>query len=141
MKELLELGIVFRGFILVKYKFRHLRDPNEKTKDLRGAFISAINSFVENAFNTLSLEYLESNNILFIFKSSEIKTLDSNFKEPIILYGLTQKTKKDTDKFVKRFLEKVEPIFQLFIGKFENKDFTEVNQFIPFIQEIKSFFD
>ena len=141
MRELLELGIVFRGFVLVKHKFRHLRDEYEKTKDLRGAFISAINSFAENAFNNLSLEYLESQKILFIFKASEIQTADCNVKEPIILYGLTYKTKKDSDKFVKRFLEKVEIILQNFISKFQNKDFTELSQFIPFQQEIKSSFD
>jgi hypothetical protein len=140
MKELLELGIVFRGFILVKHKFRHLRDTKEKTKDLRGAFISAINSFAENAFNNLPLEYLESKKILFIFKASEIQTSDCNIKEPIILYGLTHKTKKDTDKFVKRFLERVENILQKFIDTFENKDFTELNQFIPFKQVIQNSF-
>ncbi|MFX1493481.1 MAG: hypothetical protein ACFFBZ_04300 [Promethearchaeota archaeon] len=141
MKELYELGIVFRGFVLVKHKFRHLKAQNEKTKDLRGAFISAITTFAESAFNNLSLEYLESQNTLFIFKSSEIKTSDSNLQEPIILYGLTDKKKKDTDKFVKKFLEKVEVVLQLFISRFQNRDFTELDQFEPFKEEIESFFN
>ncbi len=141
MKELYELGIVFRGFILVKHKFKHIGEQNEKNKDLRGAFISAINSFAESAFNNLSLEYLESKNILFIFKASEIKTSDSHLKEPIILYGLTDKKKKDIDKFVKKFLEKVGVILQLFISRFENRDFTELDQFEPFKQEIENFFN
>ncbi|MFX0026137.1 MAG: hypothetical protein ACFE8M_06955 [Candidatus Hermodarchaeota archaeon] len=141
MKELYELGIVFRGFVLVKHKFRHLRDQNEKTKDLRGAFISAITTFAETAFNNLSLEYLESKNTLFIFKTSEIKTSDSNLEEPIILYGLTEKKKKDTDKIVKKFLEKVEALLKLFISRFQDRDFTELDQFEPFKQEIENYFN
>jgi len=143
MKELFELGIVFRGFVLVKHKFKKLstiKGIQETSKDLRGAFISAINSFATNAFNNISLEYLESDKILFIFKLAEIKALDCNSKEPVILYGLIHKPKKDPDKLVKKFFEKVEPIINLFITKYTNKDFTELDQFEPFSEEIKSFF-
>ncbi|MFX0009912.1 MAG: hypothetical protein ACFE9R_06335, partial [Candidatus Hermodarchaeota archaeon] len=69
MKELYEIGIVFRGFILVNYEFKKLDkddSPSKANKDLRGSFISAINTFAKNAFNNLSLEYLESSNILFV---------------------------------------------------------------------------
>ncbi|MHA1193850.1 MAG: hypothetical protein ACTSP9_16440 [Promethearchaeota archaeon] len=144
MKELYELGIVFRGFILVKHLFKEIPDlkgSNDPNKDLRGAFISAINMFAKNAFNNISLEYLESNNILFIFKPREIKASDSNCTEPIILYGLTDKRKKDPDKLVKKFLEKSEPIMESFISKYTNKDFTEIDQFSPFQDVIPAFFD
>ncbi len=142
MKELYEIGIVFRGFVLVNHVFKNikikdnLKNPN---KDLRGAFISAINIFVKNAFNNLSLEYLESNNILFIFKAFDILPSDSDEKEPIILYSLIDKKKKDTDKFVKKFLEKIEPISLLFVSRYSNKDFSELNQFEAFQNEIKEF--
>jgi len=142
MKELYEIGIVFRGFVLVSHVFKkiekkdNLKNPN---KDLRGAFISAINIFVKNAFNNLSLEYLESNNILFIFKAFDILPSDSDEKEPIILYSLIDKKKKDTDKFVKKFLQKIEPISLLFVSRYSNKDFSELNQFQPFQNEIKEF--
>ncbi len=142
MKELYEIGIVFRGFVLVSHVFKNiekkdnLKNPN---KDLRGAFISAINIFVKNAFNNLSLEYLESNNILFIFKAFDILPSDSDEKEPIILYCLIDKKKKDTDKFVKKFLQKIEPISLLFVSRYNNKDFSELNQFAPFQNEIKEF--
>jgi hypothetical protein len=142
MKELYEIGIVFRGFVLVSHVFKNVeKKDNLKSinKDLRGAFISAINSFAKNAFNNLRLEYLESNNILFIFNAFEIQALDSNQKEPIILYGLIDKKKKDTDKFVKRFLQKIEPISLLFVSRYSNKDFSELNQFEPFQNEIKEF--
>ena len=143
MKELFELGIVFRGFVLVKHKFKKLssiKDIHESSKDLRGAFISAINSFATNAFNNISLEYLESDKILFVFKLAHVKALDCDCEEPVILYGLINKPKKDTDKLVKKFFEKVQPILNLFVSKFTNKDFTELDQFEPFAEEIKSFF-
>ena len=142
MKELYEIGIVFRGFVLVNHVFKNiekkdnLKSPN---KDLRGAFISAINLFAKNAFNNLCLEYLESNNILFIFKAFDIKASDSNQNETIILYSLIDKKKKDTDKFVKKFLQKIEPISLLFVSRYSNKDFSELNQFAPFQNEIKAF--
>jgi hypothetical protein len=143
MKELVELGIVFRGFILVKNLFKNGFDYEEKDpcKDLRGPFITAINSFAQNAFNNLSLEYLESNNNLFIFKAHNIKAQDSDYPEPVILYGLTEGKKKDPDKIVKKFLEKSEPIIQLFITRYTNKDLTELSQFEPFQDEIRKFFD
>lgn len=142
MKELYEIGIVFRGFVLVSHVFKKIEKKNNlknTDKDLRGAFISAINIFAKNAFNNLSLEYLESNNILFIFNAFEIHASDSNQKETIILYGLIDKKKKDTDKFVKKFLQKIEPISLLFVSRYSNKDFTELNQFEPFQNEIKEF--
>lgn len=143
MKELYELGIVFRGFVLVKHKFKKFSQQDgskQSNKDLRGAFIDAINTFAKSAFNNLSLEYLESNNALFILKVAEIKSAECNFLEPLILYGLTIKKKKDADKTVKKFLEKVEPILQLFISRYSNKDFTELDQFEPFKEEIEGFF-
>jgi hypothetical protein len=142
MKELYEIGIVFRGFVLVSHVFKNIekKDSLKNTnKDLRGAFISAINLFAKNAFNNLCLEYLESNNILFIFKVFEIQASDSNQKEPIILYSLIDKKKKDTDKFVKKFLQKIEPISLLFVSRYSNKDMSELNQFEPFQSEIKEF--
>jgi hypothetical protein len=142
MKELYEIGIVFRGFVLVSHEFKKIEKKDNlknANKDLRGAFISAINLFAKNAFNNLCLEYLESNNILFIFKAFEIQASDSNQKESIILYSLIDKKKKDTDKFVKKFLEKIEPISLLFVSRYSNKDFSELNQFEPFQNEIKAF--
>jgi hypothetical protein len=142
MKELYEIGIVFRGFILVNYEFKKIEKKNNQSNvnmDLRGGFISAITLFAKTAFNNLSLEYLESGSILFIFKALEMQAANCNLKEPVILYGLVDKKKKDTDKFVKKFLEKIDPILTLFVTRYSNKDLTEFNQFGPFQKEIKSF--
>ncbi|MBY9015240.1 MAG: hypothetical protein KGD68_06065 [Candidatus Lokiarchaeota archaeon] len=142
MKELYEIGIVFRGFILVSYEFKKIEKKDNLSKvnmDFRGGFISAINIFAKNAFNNLSLEYLESGNILFIFKALEMQDENCDLKEPVILYGLVDKKKKDTDKFVKKFLEKIDPILNLFITRYSKKDLTELNQFEPFQNEIKDF--
>ncbi|MFX1572875.1 MAG: hypothetical protein ACFFB0_09005 [Promethearchaeota archaeon] len=142
MKELYELGFVFRGFVLVKHAFKNLPVQKEHgmTQDLRGAFISAINAFVDTAFNKSSLEYLESGNILFIFKIAEIQSQDNRLKESLILYGLVDKSKKKSDKLVRKFFEKIDPILQLFLQKFRKANFSELNQFESFEQIMKDFF-
>lgn len=142
MRDPYEVGIIFRGFVIVSNEFKEL--PTQKVpkiqKDLRAAFISAISSFAETAFSNNSLEYLESGNFLFIFKMSEVKPNDNVKKEPIIMYGLTEKKKKNPDKFVQKFLNKLNPILESFIYRYSNKDFTELNQFHPFENEIKRYF-
>jgi len=142
LKELYELGFVFRGFVLVNHTFKKLPVQRETgiNKDLRGAFISAINTFVETAFNKSSLEYLESGNILFIFKISEVQSMDNRIKEPIILYGLVDKSKKKSDKLVRKFFDRVDPMLQLFVQKYNQADFTELNQFEPFKDIMEDFF-
>ncbi|MHA1659328.1 MAG: hypothetical protein ACTSUT_09420 [Promethearchaeota archaeon] len=146
MKTLYEIGIVFRGFILVNHIFKKLptqleRHKKEADKDLRGAFISAISTFAQSFFKSSSLEYLESDNVLFIFKMSEVKSSDSQMKEPIIMYGLSEKKKKNSDKIVKKILEKIEPILELFIQKFNGVDFSEIDQFKKFKNELIEFFE
>jgi len=142
LKELYELGFVFRGFVLVNHIFRELPVQKETgvNKDLRGAFISAINTFADTAFNKSSLEYLESGNILFIFKLSEVQSEDNRDKEPIILYGLVDKSKKKSDKLVRKFFEKVDPVLQLFIQTYNGVDFTQLNQFEYFNETLLDFF-
>ena len=140
MDQIYEVGIVFRGFVLVNHVIKEL--PAQTTavnKDLRGMFISAITSFVDSCFKNNNLEYLESKDILFVFKIAPITSKDSNSEEPVVFYGLIEK-KKNSDKAVKKFLEKVEPILQSFVAKYNHKDFTELNQFEPFINTIKGFF-
>ena len=141
MKEVYEIGLVFRGFVLVTCTLKVLpvQTKSSINQDLRGAFISAINAFTETAFNKTSLEYLESGNILFIFKMEEIQSEDNNVKETIILYGLVDKSKKKSDKLVKKFFEKVEPMLQLFIQKFNGVNFSELIQFEPFEEVIQKF--
>ncbi|MFW9897142.1 MAG: hypothetical protein ACFFD7_15160 [Candidatus Thorarchaeota archaeon] len=142
MKELYELGFVFRGFVLISHNFRDLPDEKELgvNKDLRGAFISAINAFADTAFSKSSIEYLESGNILFIFKMAEIQSSDNNIKESLILYGLVDKSKKKSDKLVRKFFERVDPILQLFIQKFNGANFSELNQFEDFEGIVEEFF-
>ena len=142
MKELYDVGIVFRGFVLVNNVFRELptEKDTENRRDLRGAFISAISSFAETAFTNNHLEYLESGNFLFIFKMGEVKSNDNNLSEPIILYGLTEKRKKSPNKTVKKFLGRAELILESFIQKFNDQDFTELNQFEPFKVKLQDYF-
>ena len=143
MKELYEIGLVHRGFVLCHYHLRFMDKDNQISgpeRDLRGAFVSAISSFVETAFSNTSLEYLESGKMLFIFKTREVQSSDSNSPEPIILYGLVQKPKKKPDKIVNKFFEKTTPILELFIQKFNGHDFCELSQFEGFKDDIEGFF-
>jgi hypothetical protein len=142
LKELYEIGFVFRGFVLLTHQFKNLPEEKElgANKDLRGAFISAINAFADTAFNKSSIEYLESGNILFIFKMAEIQSEDNDIKEALILYGLVDKSKKKSDKLVRKFFEKVEPILELFIQRFAGKNFSELNQFESFEKTVAEFF-
>ena len=126
MKELYEIGVVFRGAIIVNHFFKELPGYKKKEphKDLRGSFISAINSFILKTYNYNALEYLESGNFVFIFRIGEIKAKDnpSKSKEPFIFYGLIEKKKK-SEKLVKIFHNKVEPLMELFIKKYTGLDF------------------
>ena len=127
MKYLYEIGVVFRGMILINQHFKEI--PGKKKiaphKDLRGSFISVISSFVSKTYINGALEYLESGNFLFIFKIGEIKTKDnpSKLKEPLIFYGLVEKKRKP-DKQVKYFFKKIEPLLELFLKRYNNLDFT-----------------
>jgi hypothetical protein len=144
LKELYEIGLVFRGFVVVNYHLNFRDEGNQLSgpdKDLRGAFISAISSFVETAFKNTSLEYLESGSVLFIFKMGTVQSSDSNSREPIILYGLVQRPKKKPDKLVNKFFEKITPILELFIQTYNGKDFCELSQFESFKEEIQAFFE
>ena len=126
MKELYEIGIVFRGAIIVNHFFKDIPGYEKKKphQDLRGPFISVINSFVSRAYNYDSLEYFESGRFLCAFKIDEIQARDnpSKDKEALIFYGLIAKTKK-SKKLVKTFLSRVDPLVKLFIKRYTNKDF------------------
>ncbi|MBY9006485.1 MAG: hypothetical protein KGD63_06980 [Candidatus Lokiarchaeota archaeon] len=141
MVNLFEIGIVFRGFVIVNHKFTSIPDmnPSSSAEDLRGAFIDAINSFAKSTFNNCSLEYLEMQNLLFIFKIGEILAGDSNMKEPFIMYGLS-KRKRNSDKFVKKFYEKLEFIMQYFKQKYTGEDFTEIQKFQDFKKDLEDYF-
>ena len=86
------------------------------------------------------MEYLESGNILFVFKFSKIKSKDANSDEPIIMYGLIEKKKKNPDKNVQKFFLKTTPILENFIQIYQNEDFTDINLFQPFKDTIREYF-
>jgi len=138
LREIYELGIIFRGFVIVSHVFKEVPSQKETkvTKDLRAAFISALNTFAGTAFDDNSLEYLDSGNVLFILKNSKVKSQDGVKKETIIMYGLVEKKKKDEEKYVKKFFNKINPLLENFIQAYENRNFTELTQFNPFEKEL-----
>lgn len=142
---LLEIGVILRGFVLCSAIFRD--DPalkiedKETSKNLRGAFISAINSFAESYFSSdAELEYLQSGEVLCIFKVGEIKGNDSIKKEPVIIYAITSK-KRNPDKIVRKFMEKANPMLEYFVQKYSKKDFTDLDSFRSFEKEIFDYFE
>ncbi len=141
MINLFEIGIVFRGFVILNHKFKNNPnlDSNSIVDDLRGAFISAISSYAQSTFKNCSLEYLEMQNYLFIFKIGEVHAGDSNMKEPFIIYGLT-KRKRNSDRFVKKFYEKLDFVIPYFVQKYSGEDFTEVQKFQEFKDEMLDYF-
>ncbi|MBY8982766.1 MAG: hypothetical protein KGD57_07445 [Candidatus Lokiarchaeota archaeon] len=141
MTNLLEIGIVFRGFVIVNHKFKVISNVSSTNiaDDLRGAFIDAINSFAKSAFHNCSLEYLEMQNFLFIFKIGEVLAGDSNLKEPFIMYGLS-KRRRNSDRFVKKFYEKLDFVMEFFTQKYAGEDFTEVQKFQDFKDDMKDYF-
>ena len=134
------MGFIFRGFVILSHDFKELPAQASKKRDLRGAFIAAINTFAETAFNNNTLEFLETAQILFIFKLSKTKSCEARSEEPIIMYGLVDKKKKNPDKVVRKFMEKSELIFQKFIHEYYDKDFTSLSTFEPFEKELKEYF-
>jgi len=49
------------------------------------------------------------------------------------------KSKKKSDKLVNKFFERVNPVLQLFIQKFNGANFSELNQFEPFEKSMIDF--
>ena len=78
-------------------------------------------------------------NFLFIFKIGNVLAGDSNLQEPFIMYGLT-KRKRNSDRFVKKFYEKLDLVMQYFKQKYTGEDFTEVDKFREFSDEMKDYF-
>lgn len=70
MKNLYEIGIIFRGTIICNYYFKDLpgQVKIEPYRDLRGAFISSINSFLSKTFKNNPLEYFESGKFYLLLK-------------------------------------------------------------------------
>ena len=140
IKNLYEVGLIFRGFVIISHEFKELPVQASEKKDLRAAFISAISTFAEAAFNNNTLEFLETAGILFIFSLKKVKSRESRNDEPIIMYGLVDKKKKNSDKKVRKFIEKSELIFQRFLTEYHKKDFTDLSLFEPFERELKEYF-
>ena len=77
---------------------------------------------------------------MFVFKFSNIKSKDANSAEPVIMYGLIDKKKKNPDKYVRKFLQRTTPILENFIQKYQNEDFTDITLFQPFKDTVREYF-
>ena len=73
--------------------------------------------------------------IEFVFAESP-----SNIERTRVTHKNNGQKKKNPDKLVQKFLKKTEPILENFIQKYNNKDFTDINLFKPFNDDVKEYF-
>ena len=137
--EILETGVIFRGYTVVNHFFKNLPELENFDTDLRNSFLTAINAFIQCAYKNSYLEYLEMDDILFMFKIEEIQSSDFHENEPLIFYILIEKF-KNPDKILKKFNEKVMPLIQQFKMKYNRVNFSKVSQFRPFKEQLKDYF-
>ena len=138
-KEIIEIGVMFRGFTIVNHFFKSLPELKNFNTDLRSSFLSAINGFIESSYKNCFLEYLEMKNYLFIFKVEEIKSSDFPENEPLTFYLLVEKF-KNPDKILNKFNEKVMPLIQHFKQKYNQTNFSRISQFKSFKVHLKDYF-
>ena len=93
-----EVGIMFRGFILVKRSY-HKTTKGKIDPDLRSGLLTAIRSFAESAFQKGSLEYFEGKRFLITFTDEEILSEDSIEPETITSYAILDTEKKSKGVF------------------------------------------
>ena len=138
-KEIIETGVMFRGFTIVNHFFKSLPELKNFNTDLRSSFLSAIDTFIQSSYKNCFLEYLEMKNFLIIFKVEEIQSSDFTEKEPLTFYLLVEKFKKP-DKILNKFNEKILPLIQQFKMKYNHVNFSKISQFRPFKEQLKEYF-
>ncbi len=93
-----EVGLLFRGFTLVKRSY-HKTTLGKIDADLRSGLLTALLNFAETAFSTGSVEYFQGNRFTIAFINGNILADDSVEPELLISYAIIDKRKK-IDKYV-----------------------------------------
>ena len=128
-----------RGYPLV-YSSYHQTGSHEIDVVLRSGLLSGIITFVETAFKTETIEFIESKKYTIAFKAGKIEGRSSLVPESIVAYAILDKEKK-LDKFVSKnvtpFLLKV---LKQFISKYTGANLSEVSQFSEFKENLDKVF-
>ncbi|MFX0073961.1 MAG: hypothetical protein ACFE96_00855 [Candidatus Hermodarchaeota archaeon] len=134
-----EVGLLFRGFTLVKKSF-HKTTIGKIDSDLRSGLLTALLNFAETAFSTGSVEYFQGSRFTIAFINSTIQSEDCKEAELLVSYAIIDRQKK-IDKFIRKtvnpLLNKVAIEFKL---QNEGKNLSEVSQFKDFKQTLDFIF-
>ena len=134
-----EVGLLFRGFTLVKKSF-HKTTIGKIDSDLRSGLLTALLNFAETAFSTGSVEYFQGNRFTIAFINTTILSEDCKEPELLVSYAIIDRQKK-IDKFIRKtvnpLLNKVAIEFK---SQNEGRNLSEVSQFKVFKKSLDSIF-
>jgi len=126
-----EVGLLFRGFTLVKKSY-HKTSLGKIDADLRSGLLTALLNFAETAFSTGTVEYFQGNRYTIAFINARIKSDDSLEPELLVSYAIIDRQKK-IDKYIHKI---VNPLLIKVANEFksqnEGKNLSEVTQFKSF---------
>lgn len=134
-----EVGLLFRGFTLVKKSF-HKTTVGKIDADLRSGLLTALLNFAETAFSTGSVEYFQGNRFTIAFINSTIISEDSMEPELLLSYAIIDRQKK-IDKFIRKTVNPLlQKVTQEFKSQNEGKNLSEVSQFKNFKTSLDKIF-
>ncbi len=134
-----EVGLLFRGFTLVKKSF-HKTTIGKIDADLRSGLLTALLNFAETAFSTGSVEYFQGNRFTIAFINARILSDDSNEPELLVSYAIIDRQKK-IDKYIRKIANPLLiKVAQEFKSQNEGKNLSEVSQFKNFKQSLDKIF-
>lgn len=134
-----EVGLLFRGFTLVKRSY-HKTTLGKIDADLRSGLLTALLNFAETAFSTGSVEYFQGNRFTIAFINANILADDSAEPELLISYAIIDKRKK-IDKYVNKLVNPLlVKVAEGFKTQNEGKNLSEVSQFKIFKKTLDEIF-
>ena len=134
-----EVGLLFRGFTLVKKSY-HKTTLGKIDTDLRSGLLTALLNFADTAFSKENVEYFEGKKFVVAFIRDEILSIDSMNPEMLICYVIMDKEKR-----IDRYIHKViQPMLIAVANKFKTlnkgKNLSEVSQFKYFKSNLDKIF-
>lgn len=123
-----EVGLLFRGFTLVKKSY-HKTTLGKIDTDLRSGLLTALLNFAEAIFATGAVEYFEGNKFTLAFINEKILANDSVEPELLVSYAIIDKQKK-IDKYVYKIIHPLLiKVVKEFKAQNEGKNLSEISQF------------
>jgi hypothetical protein len=134
-----EVGLLFRGFTLVKKSY-HKTTLGKIDADLRSGLLTALLNFAETAFSTGSVEYFQGNRFTIAFMNAKIVSDDSKEPELLVSYAIIDRQKK-VDKYINKIINPLLiKVVKEFKSQNEGKNLSEVSQFKIFKKSLDIIF-